>query len=99
LAQLGKSLGPRGVLEEMLVEDIAVCYWRRRRALRCEAGEIAAAQSNPSDGEGGLGSAALQTLEECRTIDSDGVQERINVLGALSQNLGKNETFSEECKN
>jgi len=99
LAQLGKSLEPRGVLEEMLVEDIAVCYWRCRRALRCEAGEIAAAQSNPSDGEGGLGIAALQTLEECRTIDSDGVQERINVLGALSQNLGKNETFSEECKN
>jgi hypothetical protein len=46
-----------------------------------------------------LGLAALLTLEECRTIDSNGVQERINVLEALSQNLGKNKTLSEECKN
>lgn len=31
---------PVGVLEEMLVEKIAVCYWRLRRVLRCEIGEI-----------------------------------------------------------
>jgi hypothetical protein len=99
LAQLGKSLEPRGVLEEMLVEGIAICYWRWRRALRCEAGEIATAQSYPSNGEGGLGLAALEALEECKAIDSDGVQERINILERLSQNLGENETLSEECKN
>jgi hypothetical protein len=99
LTQLGENLEPKGVLEEMLVEGIAVCYWRWRRALRCEAGEIAAAQSNPSNGEGGLGLAARQTLEECRTIDSNGVQERINVLEALSQNLKEKETLSDECKN
>jgi hypothetical protein len=29
---------PVGALEEMLVEAIAVSYWRKRRAVRCEAG-------------------------------------------------------------
>jgi len=31
---------PVGALELILVEQIAVCYWRLRRALRCEVGEI-----------------------------------------------------------
>jgi hypothetical protein len=35
-----RDLAPVGMLEEMLVEKIAICYWRRRRALRCEAGLI-----------------------------------------------------------
>ena len=48
LTQLGKSLEPKGVLEEMMVEGIAVCYWRWRRAIRCEAGEIATAEMAPS---------------------------------------------------
>ena len=94
----GKKFGTRGVLEEMLAEGIAISYWRWRRALRCEAGEIVAAQSNPFNGEGGLGLGSLQTLEERRIIDSNGVRERINVLEALSQNLRKNETFSDEGK-
>lgn len=40
LAQLRAELRPEGVLEEMLVEKIAVCYWRLRRAVRAEMGEI-----------------------------------------------------------
>lgn len=40
LAQLLVDLQPNGILEEMLVEKIAVCYWRLRRVLRCEVGEI-----------------------------------------------------------
>lgn len=39
-AQLRQDLQPIGALEEMLVEKIAVCYWRLRRILRCEVGEI-----------------------------------------------------------
>ena len=39
LAQLRADLRPRGALEEMLVEKVAVCYWRLRRVLRYEAGE------------------------------------------------------------
>jgi hypothetical protein len=31
---------PVGACEEMLVETIAVCCWRERRALRCEAGSV-----------------------------------------------------------
>jgi len=40
LARLCKDLNPQGALEEMLVEKVAVCYWRLGRVLRCEAGEI-----------------------------------------------------------
>ncbi len=40
LAQLHKQLRPVGILEEMHVEQIAVAYWRLRRAVRGEAGEI-----------------------------------------------------------
>lgn len=40
LTQLREDVRPEGVLEEMLVEKIAICYWRLRRAIRCEVGEI-----------------------------------------------------------
>ena len=43
LSSLAAEFRPEGALEEMLVERIAVCYWRLRRALRCEVGEIRAA--------------------------------------------------------
>lgn len=33
-------LQPVGIIEEMLVEKIAVAYWRLRRSIRCETGEI-----------------------------------------------------------
>jgi len=99
LAQLRKTLDPQGILEEMLVEQIASCYWRLRRVLLCEAGEIVAAQTNPYNGEDGLGLAALETMEECRTIDSKGVRERIDFLEMMSQSLGENATLSEEDLN
>ncbi|MBI4481220.1 MAG: hypothetical protein HY651_14490 [Acidobacteria bacterium] len=40
LAQLRYHLAPAGILEEVLVEKVAVCYWRLRRVLRAEAGQI-----------------------------------------------------------
>ena len=40
LGHLRHDLQPSGVLEEILVEKIAVCYWRLRRVLRSETGEI-----------------------------------------------------------
>ncbi|MDX9857591.1 MAG: hypothetical protein RBT76_07370 [candidate division Zixibacteria bacterium] len=40
LYTLRAELGPVGVLEEMLVERIAVCYWRLRRAVMAETGVI-----------------------------------------------------------
>jgi hypothetical protein len=39
-AALNRDLLPVGRLEEMLVEKVAVCWWRQQRALRCEAGLI-----------------------------------------------------------
>jgi len=40
LAQLRDDIQPNGIFEEILVEKIAVCYWRLRRVVRCEIGEI-----------------------------------------------------------
>jgi len=40
LQQLKEDLQPNGRVEESLVEMIASCDWRFRRALRAEAGEI-----------------------------------------------------------
>lgn len=40
LEALLQDLAPAGPLEEMLVERIAVCYWRLRRVLIAEGGEI-----------------------------------------------------------
>lgn len=39
-SRLWNELQPVGVLEEMLVEKIATCYWRLKRVIRCETGEI-----------------------------------------------------------
>jgi hypothetical protein len=40
LRRLRRGLRPQGVLEELQVERLAVAYWRKRRALGCEVGEI-----------------------------------------------------------
>ncbi len=40
LSGLRRDREPQGTLENMLVEKIAVCWWRQKRALRCEAGLV-----------------------------------------------------------
>jgi len=35
-----EDLKPVGVAEELEVQKIAICYWRKKRALRCEHGAI-----------------------------------------------------------
>lgn len=40
LGQLEADLAPDGPLEHILVERIAVCYWRLRRVIRYETGKI-----------------------------------------------------------
>jgi hypothetical protein len=40
LSDLKQDLKPKGRAEEVLVETIAACDWRQRRALRAEVGEI-----------------------------------------------------------
>jgi chromosome segregation ATPase len=46
LKQLREDLQPVGQLEGLLVERIAVCFWKSRRALRCE---VAEAKQNASE--------------------------------------------------
>ncbi|MBV9281527.1 MAG: hypothetical protein JOZ41_15720, partial [Chloroflexi bacterium] len=43
LREARRALRPEGIVEEMLVEQIAVGYWRLRRVLRSEVGEIRSA--------------------------------------------------------
>ena len=40
LEALREDRQPEGAMEEILVDRIAACYWRLRRALRAEVGEI-----------------------------------------------------------
>jgi hypothetical protein len=40
ISELRQDLKPVGVLEEIMVEKIAGCYWRLRRVMRAEIGEI-----------------------------------------------------------
>lgn len=49
LTDLGTQLQPQGTLEEMLVEKVAVAYWRLRRAYRYEIGLIRSELDNATD--------------------------------------------------
>jgi hypothetical protein len=40
LGGLHRDVEPVGTLEDMLVEKIAICWWRQRRALKSEAGLV-----------------------------------------------------------
>jgi hypothetical protein len=47
LEKLREDLEPEGAMEEILVDRIAACYWRLRRAQRAEAGEISEWADSP----------------------------------------------------
>ena len=68
LASLRQDLQPVGVLEEMLVEKIAVCYWRLARVSRCENAEIRRNFAfKPSVLDSGLGRKENPAMEEIRS--------------------------------
>ncbi|MEN6479130.1 MAG: hypothetical protein ABFD20_05790 [Anaerolineales bacterium] len=50
LTELHTEFNPSGVLEELLVEQIATAYWRLARVYRAEADAIAARQNNSQHG-------------------------------------------------
>ena len=52
LIDLCEELQPQGVVEEILVERIATCYWRLRRAQRYEVGAIRASLDECKQPEG-----------------------------------------------
>lgn len=49
LDALRKDFDPVGTMEEILVDRIAACYWRLRRAQRAEVGEIRGASDSVAD--------------------------------------------------
>lgn len=65
LHELARDLGPVGKLEEMLVEKIAVCWWRQRRALRFEARMI----HDDSEYASSVGTGDDFCLPQTRTLD------------------------------
>lgn len=78
LTQLIEDLRPEGVLEEMLVEKIAICYWRLRRAIRCEVGEIRSAQA---------GTSLMKRFEDQWNIDMSEFPNESQALEDSSRNL------------
>ena len=73
LGGLHRDLAPVGTLEEMLVEKIAVCWWRQKRALRCEAGLVRrefCTRSRPSTG--GISEPQNRTWTKSGTSSNQG---------------------------
>ena len=68
LGDLKTQLAPVGTLEEMLVEKIAVAYWRLRRAYRYEVGLIRSKLDNATD-DFYSGKTSSSGYEEQKTDD------------------------------
>jgi hypothetical protein len=88
-SSLRDDLKPESVLEEILVEKIAVCYWRLRRVLRSEAGEI---EESQGDNTTPLRPSLLRLLSEEQRREqirehSDGLNALIYKLDELSSHV------------
>jgi len=108
--QLRRDLRPGNALEEMLVEKIAVFYWRLRRLLRYETGEIrkrldtaasrpgeqpAAPHFSPAEAIGELfGLPPEDTAGACLHLEESSGGIR-RLLGALQQVRGHLQTTGE----
>lgn len=78
--QLRETLQPVGKLEELLVEKIALCFWRSRRALRCEIAQsrhgayLAQRQVERTDEYPPLVDAAIRAVKRAREdIETNGI--------------------------
>jgi hypothetical protein len=74
LAELRDTYHPIGIAEDLLVQELAISYWRSARALRCERGQLT---SYPTTGE-------VQPLSELEKLlrDSKNDEEvRYELLG------------------
>jgi len=69
-AGLAESLQPVGMLEALLVEEIASIYWRRRRAVRAEAATI----------EIGMTLARIEAQQKAAEIEQEEAERDISEL-------------------
>jgi hypothetical protein len=109
LASLRDDLQPDGVLEEMLVEKITVCYWRLRRAIRSEVGEIRGVSDTYVFDqtlrhiEGAKDTLATPSItdrgcERGLLKSTAGIKELLNVIEELRGDIEDNGKFSDEAE-
>ena len=81
LKDLKNQLAPVGSLEEMLVEKVAVAYWRLRRAYKYEVGLIRSELDNATDDyySGETSSSGYKKQKTDEEIDHDIEQQKIAV--------------------
>lgn len=107
LGQLRRDLRPQSALEEMLVEKVAVCYWRLRRLLRYETGQIrkdldtAGSQSADEklrqlDLAHTFSAAGLPLARQKLRQSSLGLQYLIEQLEKMRQEVETTDTLSEK---
>ncbi|MBI2842383.1 MAG: hypothetical protein HYX78_03185 [Armatimonadetes bacterium] len=89
LTLLADDLQPEGVLEEMLVEKIAVCYWRLRRVVRCEVGEIRGALDTHEFDQAIKRVEAVNDILEWPSLTGKGCEKRLLTSTAGVERLMK----------
>jgi hypothetical protein len=85
LDQLHDDLHPQGALEGMLVERIAVCYWRSLRAIKAEVGNI----RNNTDWAGKDATERNQFLKllETHPLHAPTIKSLRNAIGHLQRGI------------
>jgi hypothetical protein len=63
LAELRDCYRPSDIVEDLLVRELVVSYWKSARALRCERGDVTCAVATPNESELREMEIALLTLE------------------------------------
>jgi hypothetical protein len=69
------DLSPVGALEEMLVEKIAVCWWRQKRALKCEGGLVR--QRVLTESDSGLRNAIQRKFPD--SLDAQALDDQLSL--------------------
>ena len=109
LRALRNDLQPEGVLEEMLVEKIAVCYWRLRRVVRCETGEIrgsldthifdALIRRAETVCNAVQSSSCVEGCEKQLLMSTAGIQRLLGIVGELRQHIKRLGEIPESARN
>jgi hypothetical protein len=90
---LVEDLQPQGILEELLVKEIADCHWRLRRIQRCEVGKIAHQFNNYY-----LGMPKILSLRWLKPETDQYYQAKIDSLKRIETELRDGQSLSTESK-